>query len=172
MVYHIGAAPDKASVGFYAGIIESLFAVSQTLTILFWGSLSDRIGRKPVLLTGLTGVACSAILFGLSRSFVWAVLARSMAGATNGNVAIVKSVMGELTDRSNQAKAFSLLPLTWTVGCLIGPLLGGIVLGVFFLEETLPEIVQRKKLQKLQQQGNGNNGGGREQGVIFVHPRP
>ncbi|CDU24979.1 uncharacterized protein SPSC_04812 [Sporisorium scitamineum] len=212
MVYHIGAAPDKASVGFYAGIIESLFAVSQTLTILFWGSLSDRIGRKPVLLTGLTGVACSAILFGLSRSFVWAVLARSMAGATNGNVAIVKSVMGELTDRSNQAKAFSLLPLTWTVGCLIGPLLGGylsrpaeqypevfgrggwawlggvwevypfllpclvsacittcsIVLGVFFLEETLPEIVQRKKLQKLQQQGNGNNGGGREQGYGAV----
>ncbi|CBQ68726.1 conserved hypothetical protein [Sporisorium reilianum SRZ2] len=204
MVYHIGATHDQAAVGFYAGIIESLFAVSQTCTILFWGSLSDRIGRRPVLLTGLTGVACSAVLFGLSRSFTWAVLARSMAGATNGNVAIVKSVMGELTDSTNQAKAFSLLPLTWTVGCLVGPLLGGylsrpaeqypdvfgrgawagvgglwveypyllpclvsacitvcsILLGIFFLEETLPEIVERKRLQKLGQHENGNGNTG------------
>ncbi len=52
MVYHIHPLPDQASVGFYAGIIESLFSVSQMFTILFWGSLSDRIGRKPVLISG------------------------------------------------------------------------------------------------------------------------
>ncbi|EST09080.1 Major facilitator superfamily [Kalmanozyma brasiliensis GHG001] len=125
LVYTLPPYPARASVGYYAGIIESLFSVSQTCTILFWGSLSDRIGRKPVLISGLCGVACSAVLFGLSRSFVWAVLARSLAGATNGNVAIIKSVMGELTDGSNQARAFSFLALTWTVGSFIGPLLGG-----------------------------------------------
>lgn len=204
MVYSIGATDDQARVGFYAGIIESLFALSQTLTILYWGSLSDRIGRKPVLLMGLTGVTCSAILFGLSQTFWWAVAARAMAGATNGNVAIVKSVMGELTDSTNQAKAFSLLPLTWTVGCLIGPLLGGylskpaeqypgtfgkgawlglggvwervpfflpclvsamitvasIVAGALFLEETLPEIVERREREqaaKQQQQLQSNS---------------
>lgn len=189
MALDIGATDDQASVGFYAGMIESLFSLSQTLTILYWGSLSDRIGRKPVLLMGLTGVACSALLFGLAKAFVWAILARAMAGATNGNVAIVKSVMGELTDRTNQAKAFSLLPLTWTIGCLIGPLLGGylskpakqypglfgqdgalfldgfwlrfpyflpcaasaaitlcsIAIGVLYLPETLPEIVEKKE---------------------------
>ncbi|KAJ9474673.1 putative membrane protein [Pseudozyma hubeiensis] len=185
-----------SSIGFYSGLIESLFSLSQTLTILFWGRLSDRIGRKPVLLMGLSGVAVSAILFGFGQSFVWIVLARAMAGATNGNVAIVKSVMAELTDESNQARAFGLLPLTWTVGCLVGPLLGGFLsrpaekypeifvgggwvgwggvwerypfllpcvvssaitlgsigLGVVALEETLPAIVERKKLEKEQKE--------------------
>ncbi|KAN0062047.1 hypothetical protein ACQY0O_006042 [Thecaphora frezii] len=125
MVYEIGATDDKAKVGFYAGIIESLFAVAQCCTILFWGSLSDRIGRKPVLITGLFGVTCSALLFGLSTSFPAAVLARALAGATNGNVAIVKSVVGEITDHTNQARAFSFLPLVWSTGCFIGPLIGG-----------------------------------------------
>lgn len=192
MVFSIGATTDQARVGFYAGIIESLFALSQTLTILYWGSLSDRIGRKPVLLMGLTGVACSAVLFGLSKTFWWAVAARALAGATNGNVAIVKSVVGELTDSTNNARAFSLFSLTWTVGCLVGPLLGGylskpaeqypgvfgkeawaglgglweefpfflpcavsamitlcsIVSGALFLEETLPEIVEKRERER------------------------
>lgn len=65
--------------------------------MLYWGTLSDRIGRKPVLLLGLFGVACSALLFGLSRTFLWAVLARALAGALNGNVAVVKSVVGEVS---------------------------------------------------------------------------
>ncbi|EPQ26331.1 uncharacterized protein PFL1_05980 [Pseudozyma flocculosa PF-1] len=125
MVYEIGATRDKAKVGYYAGLIESLFAFAQCCTILFWGGLSDRVGRKPVLLSGLVGVSCSIILFGLSRTFIAAVFSRALAGAINGNVAVVKSMVGELTDQTNQARAFSLLPLVWSIGCFIGPLLGG-----------------------------------------------
>ncbi|PWZ01190.1 MFS general substrate transporter [Testicularia cyperi] len=125
MVFDIGATDDKAKVGFYAGMIESLFAASQTCTILYWGSLSDRIGRKPVLLMGLTGVTISALMFGLSRVFLMAIIARALCGVLNANVAVVKSMMGEMTDVTNQAVAFAYLPMTWTIGCFIGPLLGG-----------------------------------------------
>lgn len=114
----------------------------QLFTILQWGRLSgakipifqatllysdrgaDRIGRKPVILLGLSGVALSTLLFGLSRTFWWAVISRSMAGALSGNAAVVQSVVGEITDETNQALAFPLTGLSWSFGCIIGPMIG------------------------------------------------
>lgn len=84
----------------------------------------DRIGRKPVILIGLSGVALSTLLFGVSRTFWWAVIARSLAGALSGNAAVVQSVVGEITDETNQAEAFPLTGLSWSLGCIIGPMIG------------------------------------------------
>ncbi|GAA6007457.1 hypothetical protein JCM10207_006348 [Rhodosporidiobolus poonsookiae] len=116
---------DKRKVGYYAGLIESLFAFTTFTTVLAWGRLSDRIGRKPVLLIGLIGVTLSIVSFGMATKFWHLVLARCIGGALNGNVAVIKSVLGEITDESNQGRAFSFLPLAWSTGSVIGPLLGG-----------------------------------------------
>ncbi|GAA5892611.1 MFS transporter [Sporobolomyces salmoneus] len=116
---------DPSKIGYYAGAIESIFALTTFLTVLAWGRLSDRIGRKPVLLIGLLGVTISIIAFGLSQSFAALVISRCLGGALNGNVAVIKGTMGEITDESNQARAFSFLPLAWSLGSVIGPLLGG-----------------------------------------------
>ncbi|OAV92530.1 hypothetical protein, variant 2 [Puccinia triticina 1-1 BBBD Race 1] len=124
MIEDLNIVP-RTQVGTYAGVIESLFALSQFSTVLFWGRLSDRIGRKPVLLTGLTGLSIGIIAFGLQRTFVGLVIARSFAGAMNGNIAVVKSSMAEITDESNKARAFPLLPLCWAFGLMIGPAIGG-----------------------------------------------
>lgn len=116
----------------------------QLFTVLQWGKLSgtfsltmslrlqslmpplfkDRIGRKPVILLGLCGVALSTTLFGLARSFWWAVISRSLAGALSGNSAVVQSVIGEITDETNQAQAFPFTGVSWSLGCIIGPVIG------------------------------------------------
>ena len=86
--------------------------------------LLDRIGRKPVILIGLSGVAVSTFLFGLARTFWWAVFARSLAGSLSGNAAVSSSVIGEITDETNQTEAFPLMALSWSLGCIIGPMIG------------------------------------------------
>ncbi|KAG2075779.1 MFS general substrate transporter [Suillus decipiens] len=116
---------DDAAVGYYAGIIESLFFVAQTLTIMKWSRLSDRIGRKPVLLVGLSGTCISMLCFGLSTTFWGLVVSRCMCGVLNGNVSVMKTMVGELTDSTNMAQGFALIPIMWCIGAFVGPLIGG-----------------------------------------------
>ncbi|KAI8638831.1 major facilitator superfamily domain-containing protein [Parasitella parasitica] len=119
---------DEKSVGYYVGLITSCFALTQLLTGIHWGMLSDRIGRRPVILQGLVGTITSILLFGLSKSFIWALLSRSLCGLLNGNVGVLKSMVSELTIDHlphQRAQAFSLLPLMYGLGSIIGPMLGG-----------------------------------------------
>lgn len=62
-------------------------ADTRSSQVYFWGSLSDRIGRRPVLLCGLAGVAIFTSLFGLSKSLIMILVFRFLGGACNGNVA-------------------------------------------------------------------------------------
>jgi len=116
---------DDAAVGYYAGIIESLFFVTQALTVLKWSRLSDHIGRKPVLAVGLLGSCISVLCFGLSRTFWSLVISRCVCGVLNGNIGVLKTVMGELTDSTNMAQGFALIQIFWRIGSLVGPLMGG-----------------------------------------------
>ncbi|KAF8875928.1 major facilitator superfamily domain-containing protein [Infundibulicybe gibba] len=84
---------DERKVGYYAGLIQSLFYLSETIMVMQWSRISDHIGRKPIILIGLVGV--------------------------------IKSVMGELTDPSNRAQGFSLIPAASAAGATLGPLVGG-----------------------------------------------
>ncbi|KAH7910512.1 major facilitator superfamily domain-containing protein [Hygrophoropsis aurantiaca] len=118
---------DEKKVGYYAGLIESLFFTAQALTVLRWSRLSDVIGRKPVILIGLFGLCISNVAFGLSRTFWTLIISRSVAGLLNGNIGVMKSMIGELADSTNMAQAFATLPLMWCVGVTVGPFTGGIL---------------------------------------------
>lgn len=118
---------DDTKVGYYAGLIESLFFFTQFLTILHYSRLSDRVGRKPVLLLGTFALSVSMLCFGLSRTFLTLILSRCITGALNGNIGVMKSMMGEMSDSTNMAKAFSLMPIAWSTGGVLGPAIGGLL---------------------------------------------
>lgn len=73
--------PDlpKSSVGRYSGALESVFSLSSFLCMYNWGKLSDRVGRRPIMMCGLMGLSFSLIMFGLSSSIWWAMAARIMS---------------------------------------------------------------------------------------------
>lgn len=99
---------------------QSIFFATQALTVLHWSRISDRVGRKPVILVGLFGLSLSMYLFGLSRTFWGLVISRSLAGALNGNIGVIKSMMAELTDSTNLARAYAYQPISWSSGATIG----------------------------------------------------
>lgn len=116
---------DEGKVGYYAGMIESIFFAAEALTVLQWSRISDHFGRKPVLLIGMFGTVISMLCFGLSKTFWGLVISRSLTGLLNGNIGVMKSVMGELTDSTNRAEGFSYMPVVWATGSTLGPLMGG-----------------------------------------------
>lgn len=77
---------DPNDAPFYAGILVSAFTLSESVTSMWWGSLSDRIGRKPVLLLGCCGTMLSLLIVGFSQRFTVALMGRILGGILNGNI--------------------------------------------------------------------------------------
>ncbi|KAH9854118.1 MFS general substrate transporter [Lenzites betulinus] len=127
MMEHIHVTSDHSKIGFYSGIVESSFAVAQVISIYQWARLSDVIGRRPIVLLGILGIGLSTMLFGISTTLTGLIMARCLSGLFSGNVAVIHSVLGEITDSSNQAIAFPLYGLCWPLGSIIGPLMGGLL---------------------------------------------
>ena len=91
--FHIGQEKDTS---FYAGVLISSFALSESLTGMYWGSLSDRVGP---LLLGCAGTMLSMLMMGFATSFWVALLARSLGGLLNGNIGIIQTMVGELVKK-------------------------------------------------------------------------
>lgn len=118
---------NPGQVGVYVGTIASAFALAQLATNFFWGWLSDKIGRKPVILTGTLLTAACFVAFGFCRNLWQAVLVQAMMGIVNGNQGVVSTCLGEITDRTNQSKAFTYLPVLYGLGGITGPAIGGLL---------------------------------------------
>jgi MFS family permease len=81
-----GDTIPESQLAIYMGMVTSAFAFAEFASSVFWGRLSDRIGRKSVLLGGLFGTGLSMLLFGFAQSLPIALLARAMGGLLNGLV--------------------------------------------------------------------------------------
>ncbi|ORY62445.1 major facilitator superfamily domain-containing protein [Pseudomassariella vexata] len=117
---------DATNAEFYAGLLVSAYAVAEALTAMLWGVVSDRYGRKPVVLFGLVGVAISSLIFGLAKQYWVALLARFVGGALNGNVAVMQTMVAEMVKNpDHEPKAYAVQPFVWALGSIIGSAMGG-----------------------------------------------
>ncbi|TPX17196.1 uncharacterized protein E0L32_003314 [Thyridium curvatum] len=121
-----GFGIGKNDIAKWAGIVGAIFSISQSLTAVPWGWASDRIGRKPTILLGLTCTMICFIFWGISTSLPMAIAVRALLGAGNGNVGIIRTMVAEMVpEKVLQPKAFSIMPLVWSIGSVFGPAFGG-----------------------------------------------
>ena len=89
---------------------------------------SDRIGRKPVILICFLGVLVFNVLFGFSKSLFWALCVRAAAGALSGGSTALLSAVGDVADEASQAHAYSVLGLASTLGSILSPAVGSVII--------------------------------------------
>lgn len=95
----------------------------------FWGRLSDRRGRKPVIMICLAGGALSYVFLGLATELWMVFAARAFAGVMAGNFGVASAMMADVTSPENRAKGMGLIGAAFGLGMVLGPLLGGLLAG-------------------------------------------
>ncbi|KAF9791178.1 MFS general substrate transporter [Thelephora terrestris] len=125
MVVNLGILDDPSKVGFVSGLVESVYSAFQLMSIYHWAKLSNTIGRRPVLLLGALGMGLMTFLFGFSRNLPSMLIVRSLHGFFAGNIAVTQSVLGEISDSTNQAIIMPIWGFFWPLGTIVGPILGG-----------------------------------------------
>lgn len=126
MVKSFHITEDDKQISFYAGLVISAFALGEAMSSSIWGRLSDKFGRKPILLTGLGGTGLSMLIFGFAQNLQTAMIARALGGLLNGNIGVIQTTLAEVVkSEDHQAMALSIMPTIWCVGAIIGSILGG-----------------------------------------------
>ena len=96
--------PDS-TISSQGGLLTATFAAAQFLTAVWWGRAADspRIGRKRVLLVGLTGTCLACVGVGFAKSFTQAMIFRTLAGALNGNIGVMRTMISEIIKEKKYA---------------------------------------------------------------------
>lgn len=124
LIEYVGV--PKPEVAKWAGIASAVASVSQAIMAVPWGTLSDYVGRKPIIISGLTCTMLLSIMLGMSQTLGMVLASRALIGLMNGNVGIIRTMVAEIVpERELQPRAFSIMPLVWTIGSIFGPAFGG-----------------------------------------------
>ncbi len=97
-------------------IIASTFFLVQMVATPLWCIVSNRVGRKLCLIFGLFGTSVAMILFGLSQSLGWAIASRALCGLLNGNLAVSRTMVGELAEATGTDKALAFSIFGFCIG--------------------------------------------------------
>jgi MFS family permease len=117
---------DMAVAALFAGALGSVYAFMQFVFSPIWGTRSDRVGRRPVLLLTVAGNALSYLIFVFGGSFTVFLISRILGGIMGGNLAVAIAAVSDVTSRENRAKGMGMVGAAFGLGFLTGPVLGGL----------------------------------------------
>jgi len=120
---HFGASP------FIVGLSMATFSFAQFISAPLWGHLSDRKGRRPILMIGMAGSVISYLWLGFTDSLWMIFAARALNGLMAGNISAAFAYMADVTTRENRAKGMGLVGAAFGLGFIVGPAIGGILAG-------------------------------------------
>ncbi|MDG2034598.1 MAG: MFS transporter [Rhodospirillales bacterium] len=120
---HYGASPDQVT------LLMAIYSLAQFITAPVWGRLSDKYGRRPVLLFSLAGTAIAYVWLALASDLTSLYLARAWGGLMAGSIAAAFAYMADITSEEDRAKSMGLLGAAFGLGFIAGPAIGGLLAG-------------------------------------------
>src|SRR3954468_18421400 len=114
----------------YGAILLSVFAITQFLFSPVIGNLSDRFGRRPILLSSLLGFGIDYIILALAPSYGWLFVGRIIAGITGASFTTASAYIADISTNETRAKNFGMIGAAFGLGFIIGPAIGGLLSGL------------------------------------------
>jgi DHA1 family tetracycline resistance protein-like MFS transporter len=109
------------------GVLLTCYAGIQFLFAPVWGRISDRVGRRPVMLATIAGTSLALLALGLADSLVWLFAARLLGGLFSANVSVATAYVGDLTKGPERTRWMGLIGVAFAIGFTLGPALGGLL---------------------------------------------
>ncbi|MDQ2780379.1 MAG: MFS transporter, partial [Pseudomonadota bacterium] len=123
-------AANTAEQTYWYGVIVFTFAIANFFALPVLGALSDRFGRRSVLLLGFCGLALNFFMTALASAMWMLVLSRLIGGAMQSNAAVANAYVADITPADERAKRFGLLGAMFGIGFILGPVVGGLLGGI------------------------------------------
>ena len=120
---YYGASPDQVT------LLMAVYSFAQFVTAPIWGRLSDKHGRRPILLVSLAGTAVAYVWLALAPNLMSLYLARALAGLMAGSISSAFAYMADITSEKERAKGMGLIGAAFGLGFIAGPAIGGILAG-------------------------------------------
>ncbi|KAG8783404.1 hypothetical protein FRC16_002417, partial [Serendipita sp. 398] len=126
MVQSFNTGEDEADVGYWTGVLCSMFFITQFATSLLWATAAEKHGRRTIISISLLGMAVTCTLFGTSRSYSQAVVIRLLQGVFGGAVGVGRSNVANVADVTNEGRAYAIMGFAWGLGGVAGAIVGGV----------------------------------------------
>ena len=140
---NLGAIDSRfALLVLFGGILGSLYSTLQFIFSPIWGRLSDRMGRRPVLLITVAGIGVSYAIWVFSGSFLLLLASRVLGGLMSGNIAVASAAIADVTSAKNRARGMAIIGIAFGLGFTLGPALSGLLLAKFNLAESYPALAE------------------------------